>query len=373
MATFDIRRPVVAIVPMQHVSTHLARFVAAICWLMLCCALPAAAEESKTVDPFLQAAQWAEEVPANEEFSDDSNADPALECTDAVDCGDEIGLAALIEPNRLQCRRWAVLVDFPILLPYLDSRVVTTPKENPVFGPRLSLAWQNANGLGVQARGWGFDNAVDVEGSPLMTQNFSYYYYPTNLTENKLIFRGGKFDLDFYKHMEFEGGYLRVGASLTAAQLTVRNEYAYQYTTYSYNYNYIIDDYTGYSYYNPTYTQNVVTVEDADKIRTRGGGLGLLLEGSHRINNSPTHQWSVFGSGRFAYLVGEQQADASYWRTGRDASFTVGEAAVGLEYRRKLPRADLFVRCAFEIQTWDVPQIQRVSLAGVTPSVGISW
>ena len=357
---------------MQPASTQLARHIAAICWLAICCALPATAKESKTVDPFLQAAQWAEEVPADGEFAEASGDDSMLECTDPVDCGDEIGLAGLIEPNRLQCRRWAVLVDFPILLPYLDSRVVTTPKENPVFGPRLSLAWQNANGLGVQARGWGFDNAVDVEGSPLFQQGYPYYYYPTNLTENKLIFRGGKFDLDFYKHIEFDAGYLRVGASLTAAQLTVRNEYAYQYTTYSYIYNYIaVGDYWGY--YSPTYTQNVVTVEDADKIRTRGGGLGLLLEGSHRINNSPTHQWSVFGSGRLAYLVGEQQSDASYWRTDRDACFTVGEAAVGLEYRRKFARADLFVRCAFEIQTWDVPQLDLISLAGVTPSVGVSW
>ena len=336
-------------------------------WL-LPASLVAQASDSITVDPFLQAAQLAEEVPTSEEFADESTFDSALDCTDPVECGDEVGMAGLIEPDRRQWSRWSVLVDFPILLPNLDTRVVTTPKENPVFGPRLSLAWENADGLGIRGRGWGFDNAVDVEGQPLMSQNFYSYYYPASITENKLIFRGGKIDLDFYKHIEFRGGYLRVRASLTAAQLTVRNEYAYQYTTYSYNYGY---DYWGYPY--PYYTQSLVTVEDADKIRTLGGGLGLLLEGSHRLNKSPIHQWSVFGSGRLAYLVGEQQFETGVNQTDRDASFTVGEAAIGLEYRRKFQRADLFVRCAFEVQAWDVPYIERVSLAGVTPSVGVSW
>jgi hypothetical protein len=335
-------------------------FNLAMAWFAADCAI-AHSGEPATVDPFLQAARWAEEVPAGD-FAQTSELDATDEL---VACGDEVGMAGLIEPDRRQWSRWSVLVDFPILLPNLDTRVVTTPKENPVFGPRLSLAWENADGLGVRTRGWGFDNAVDVEGQTLMSQNYNWYYYPTNLTENKLIFRGGKIDLDFYKHIEFRAGYLRVGASLTAAQLTVRNEYTYQYTTYSYNYNY--NDYWGY------YTQNVVTVDDADKIRTLGGGLGLLLEGSHRLNRSPIHQWSVFGSGRLAYLVGEQEFDAYSSQTDRDANFTVGEAAVGIEYRRKFQRADLFVRCAVEIQTWDVPYIERVSLAGVTPSVGISW
>lgn len=331
----------------------------------------ARAAAPERVDPFLQAAQWAEEATAQgvdaEEIDLGGN-------DELIACGDEVGMAGLIEPDRRQWSRWSVLVDFPILLPYLDTRVVTTPKENAVFGPRLSLEWENADGLGIRTRGWGFNNSVDVEGQPLISQRYDWYYYPRNLTENKLIFRGGKIDLDFYKQIEYRGGYLRFGASLTAAQLTVRNEYAYQYTTYSYHYSsYIYDDYGNY-YYSPSYyTQNVVTVEDAGKIRTRGGGLGLLLEGSQRLNSSPIHQWSVFGNGRLAYLVGEQQFDAYVNQTERDASFTVGEAAVGLEYRRKFQHADLFVRCAFEIQTWDVPYIERVSLAGVTPSVGISW
>jgi hypothetical protein len=326
-------------------------------------AVSALANEPTTVDPFLQAAQWAEEVPAEESADGfDFEANDEL-----VACGDEVGMAGLIEPDRRQWRRWSVLVDFPILLPHLDARVVTTPKENAVFGPRLEVAWENDGGLGIRTRGWGFDNSVDVEGQPLVSQRYGWYYYPANLTENKLIFRGGKIDLDFYKDIAFRGGYLRFGASVTAAQLTVRNEFAYQYTAYNYSYGY--NDY----YYYPVYTPYVVTVADADKIRTFGGGLGLLLEASHRLNRSSIHQWSVFGNGRVAYLVGEQQFDAPVSQTDRDAGFTVGEAAVGLEYRRKFPRADLFVRCAFEIQTWDVPYIERVSLAGVTPSVGVSW
>jgi hypothetical protein len=66
-------------------------------WFATGCAV-SYSRELASVDPVLQA-QWAEEVPAEETFADGSYADSTLECTDAVDCGDEIGMASLIEPD----------------------------------------------------------------------------------------------------------------------------------------------------------------------------------------------------------------------------------------------------------------------------------
>jgi hypothetical protein len=51
----------------------------------------------------------------------------------------------------------------------------------------------------------------------------------------------------------------------------------------------------------------------------------------------------------------------------------LGEAALGLEYRLKLRRADLVAQCSFEVQTWNVSIADRVNFAGVTNGVGIEW
>ena len=354
-SNFPIARPMSAAVRMRRSIL----FSLALAWCSAVCAA-AYASDSTTVDPFLSVAQWAEapvdegaEIPISE-----AGDEPAA-------CGDEVSMTGLIESSQRQWSRWSALVDFPILLPSLDSRAVTTPNDHPVFGPRLSLGWQNAEGLGIRGRAWGFDNSVDVDGQPILAQEYGSYFYPYNIRDQRIVFRGGKFDLDFYKQIDVQAGYLRFGASLTAAQLTARNEFSYQ--QYAYDFDY--DPWSGYYYYN----YSAVTAEDADKIRTRGGGLGLLAEGAHRLNHSPIHQWSAFGRGRVAYLVGEQQVVAFFGLSERDANMTVGEAALGLEYRRKFARADLIVQCAFEVQSWDMPLVERVNLIGVTPSVGLNW
>jgi hypothetical protein len=78
-------------------------FDLAMAWLTIGCAV-SYSRELAAVDPVLQA-QWAEEVPAGEMVADDYYSDSTLECADAVDCGDEIGMASLIEPDvRLQGR-----------------------------------------------------------------------------------------------------------------------------------------------------------------------------------------------------------------------------------------------------------------------------
>lgn len=342
-------------------------FDSTLAWCIVSCAV-AYAEEPATVDPFLKAAQGAEEVSADKKFADDSNSGSILECTDAVDCGDEVGMAELIEPDIRRRDRWVVLIELPVLLPSYSTPTISTANEHPILGPRTSLEWESDRGFGIRGRFWGFDSAVDMEDSYAPSQQ-SFYYYNTTLdiSNHQINFSGGKFDLDFYKRIELRQGHFLFGASITSAQLKLEETLTITESThYSYLYNY------GYSAFYDT--GPYVSTYDADSlIRNRGVGLGLLAEGSHRFYETPIHAWSIFGRGRIAYLIGEWEQPYSSVLEKGDGNMAIGEAALGLEYRRKFNRVDLLVQCAFEVQSWDVSRVGRVNFAGVTPGIGLSW
>jgi len=358
------------------------------------------AKEPATVDPFLQAAQWADAAPASEATA------PGF-ARDTVDCGDEIGLATLVEPNARRRGRWSLLTELTVLMPSYSTTTLETANEHPIFGPRVSLGWESETGFGIRGRGWGFDSAVDVDQSLAP----SLYYAPLEITSHQVNFSGNRFDLDFYKRIEHRTGHFAFGASVTAAELTLRERYTAMQTSYYYDYNYIIDDQFGpdgydledpgrepdsflvgdlrdYYYYPPPtpslpniqsssteYNNGFVTTtyNGGAVIRNRGGGLGLLAEGSHRFYETPVHVWSVFGRGRVAYLIGQWELPHSSNLKEGDGNMVLSEAALGLEYRYKLRSADLFAQCAFEVQSWDVSQVGRVNFAGVTPGIGVNW
>ena len=366
----------------------------------------ARAKEPAAVDPFLQAAQWAEEAPASEAV------EPGFADGDAVACGDEVGLAALVEPNARRRGRWSLLTELTVLLPSYSTTTLETANEHPILGPRISLGWESDQGFGIRGRGWGFDSAVDVEQ---LAAN-SYYYGPLAITSHQINFSGNRFDLDFYKRVEHRTGYFAFGASVTAAELTLRERYTATQSSYYYGYPYYIEDQFGPDGYDledpgrepdsylvgdlrgdfddfaplPTYQAPVLsniessstqynngvittTYNGGAVIRNRGGGLGLLAEGSHRFYETPMHVWSVFGRGRVAYLIGQWELPHSSALKEGDGNMVLSEAALGLEYRRKFRGADLFAQCAFEVQSWDVSQVGRVNFAGVTPGIGLNW
>lgn len=291
-----------------------------------------------------------------------------LECTDAVDCGDEIGLAALIESDARRRARWTIMTELPVLLPSYSTATISTANEHPILGPRTSLGWESDRGFGIRGRFWGFDTAIDMEDGYAPSQQ-SFYYYNTTLdiSNHQINFSGGKFDLDFYKRVELRRGHFLFGASITAAQLKLKETLTVtQSTYYSYYYNY------GYSTFYDTGAY-VSSHDEEAIIRNRGAGLGLLAEGSHRFYETPIHSWSVFGRGRIAYLIGKwEQPYSSVLREG-DGNMAIGEGALGLEYRRKFNRVDLLVQCAFEVQSWNISRVGLVNFAGVTPGVGLSW
>lgn len=362
----------------------------------------AGASDAKSADdPLLQSMPAQEAQPAIEE----ANPEPAD--GELVACGDEVDLAALVEPNARRRGRWSLLTELTVLMPSYSTTTLETANEHPIFGPRVSLGWESAQGFGIRGRGWGFDSAVDVDsGQPAAN---SFYYGPLAITSHQINFSGNRFDLDFYKRVEHRTGYFAFGASVTAAELTLRERYTATQSSYYYPYYYglfgpdgidaedpgrepdtivVGYDYYDYYYYNPPtpslaniqssstqYNNGVVTTtyNGGAVIRNRGGGLGLLAEGSHRFYETPIHVWSVFGRGRVAYLIGQWELPHSSALKEGDANMVLSEAALGLEYRRKFRAADVFVQCAFEVQSWGVSQVGRVNFAGVTPGIGLNW
>lgn len=314
----------------------------------------AQAGEPATVDPFLQAAQWAEKIPLEEGAKD-----PDFEANgELVACGDEVGMAGMIEPDPSRRGRWSVLTELPVLLPSYSTSTLATANDHPIIGPRISLGWESANGFGIRGRAWGFDTTVDVEGQPLSSSNYDYfYYYSSQIAEHQLDFRGGKFDLDFYKRITHQTGDFAFGATVTAAQLSLSDQY-------------LVNPYSYAMYNRPLY---IASYYSGSKVRNRGGGLGLLAEGSHRFFETPVDALAVVARGRIAYLIGRWEDSSYYSLPAGDGNMAIGEAALGLEYRRKLGRADLIAQCLFEVQSWDVSHVGRVNFAGVTPGIGLNW
>lgn len=335
-----------------------------------------------------------------------------------VACGDEIGVAGLIEPDARRRGRWSVVTELTVLLPSYSTETLATANEHPILGPRASLGWESEAGFGIRARGWGFESPVDVEQAPSPYPP-SFYYPTAQMISHQIDFSGSRFDLDFYKRMKHSTGDFAIGASVTAAHLTLREKYVATSTSYGnyYSSSYIIEDYgndslevsdpgqyyiqepapiigiavSDYDYYyyfppssplldnltstNTSYANGVYTTtyQGGRVLRNRGAGLGLLMEGSHRFYETPHNIWSIFGRGRVAYLIGRWDEPTSSTLQQGDGNMTIGEAALGLEYRRPFRYADLTVQCSFEVQSWSVSLADRVNLAGVTTGVGLSW
>jgi hypothetical protein len=363
-----------------------------------------ASDRQSPDDQLLEPAQAIEELPVIAK----SNAE--LAGAERVACGDEVGLAALVEPDVRRRGRWSLLTELTVLMPSYSTTTLETANEHPIFGPRVSLGWESDAGFGIRGRGWGFDSAVDVEQlAP------SYYYGALDITSHEINFSGNRFDLDFYKRVEHRTGYFAFGASVTAAELTLRERYAATQSSYYYDHPDYIEDQFGPDGYDleapsrqpdqiivgvapdfddivalPTYPPPILsniessttqynngvittTYNGGAVVRNRGGGLGLLAEGSHRFYETPVHVWSVFGRGRVAYLIGQWELPHSSSLKEGDGNMVLSEAALGLEYRRKFRGADVFAQCAFEVQSWDVSQVGRVNFAGVTPGIGLNW
>lgn len=318
----------------------------------------ARAAAPERVDPFLQAAQWAEGAKAEgveaEEIDLGGN-------DELVACGDEVGMAGLIEPDRRQRRRWTVLTELPVLLPSYSTSTLATANDHPIIGPRLVAGWEGDAGFGVRGRAWWFDSAVEVDGEPLSASNYDFLFlYPyASISWHQINFSGGKVDVDFYKRLQHATGDFAFGLTITAAEMTLRDRY----NSNPFYYNHL----------NQPLLLAPYAANGSSLIRNRGAGLGLLAEGSHRLLGSSQNALSVFGRGRLAYLIGEWENSGNVLLPEGDGNMSIGEAALGLEYRRQFRRADLLVQCAFEVQSWDVSQAGRINFAGVTPSVGLNW
>jgi hypothetical protein len=322
---------------------------------------------------------------------------------DAVDCGDGVACGSIVCDTPRQTGRWTVLSELTALAPSYSTDDLERANNRIFLGPRLSIGWESPSGFGIRGRGWGFDNSQeDAEmGAPSVS---------LPVTSHEITFSGSRLDLDFYKRIEHSTGDFAFGASVTAAHLTLREEYTllsqqfaglngYYYPDYSPGYYpgyYLPYDVDYYSpYYNPfarpindlnsspwsedvdvTSTGNngllTTSYQSTGLVRNVGGGLGLMFEGTHRFVETPEHIWSLFGRGRVAYLVGRWKEPYGLALEG-DANMAIGEAALGVEYRRRFRRADLALQCAFEIQSWDVSIIDRVNLTGVTTGLGVTW
>lgn len=327
------------------------------------------AGESITVDPFLQAAQKTEEIPVTESAGELNLED----CGSPVACGDEVGMAGLIEPDSRRHGRWSALTELTALFPSYSTSTLATASDEPILGPRILLGWESAAGFGIRGRGWGFESPVEVD------QTFAPfgYYSPSQIEyTHDIEFSGSRFDLDFYKRLQYRRGELAFGASLTAAHLKLEaGDQNIPPTMYDF------DDGISFGgrplapgqYNRPLYLVSPAEYQSGSVIRNRGGGLGLLMEGSHRFYETPIHAWAIFGRGRVAYLIGDWDAPYSNGLQQGDANMAIGEAALGLEYRRKFSLADALVQCSFELQSWDVSVVDRINFAGVTTGVGLAW
>lgn len=396
-----------------------ALFRSTLAWLAAGVGLAYAKAEA-TVDPFLQAAQWAEGASA----VDATNDGPSLPDSAAVGCGDEIGMAGVVAAGSQQQGRWTALTELPLLTPDFSWVSLETVGDEPLVGPRLSLGWESSSGIGIRGRGWGFDNSVDVQG-PLASSGYLYAF--ATPTSHEVTLKGGRLDLDLYRRIESRKGFFAFGASLTAAELKLRERYV---ATQSHSYyvpefydmdfglgmevpgfvdhdevtddlshglspgpvvRYDFDDYYDLPIigiaapYGPelrnlesvatTYHDGVstTTYQGGGVLRNRGYGLGLLSEGEHRFYETSADSWALFARGRLAWLLGQWEEPAGSAEHDGDGTMTIAEGALGIAYRRSLRQADLIVQCSIEAQSWDVAIADQINLLGVTTGVGVGW
>jgi hypothetical protein len=347
-------------------------FASALAWRLTSCAV-AYAGEPATVDPFLKAAQMAEEIPAAKGVEEPDLAVNFEANGEPVACGDEVDMAGLIEPDPRRQGRWSALTELTVLFPSYSTSTLATASDEPILGPRISLGWESAAGFGIRGRGWGFDSPVEVD------QTFAPfgYYSPLQMQYvHEIEFSGSRFDLDFYKRLQYQRGELAFGASLTAAHLKLEaGDQQIPPSMYDFDAGLVYSrlPLVPGQYNRPLYLLSPAAYQSGSVVRNRAGGLGLLVEGSHRFYETPIHAWSVFGRGRVAYLIGDWEAPYSNGLQKGDANMAIGEAALGLEYRRKFNLADALVQCSFEVQSWDVSIVDRINFAGVTTGIGLAW
>lgn len=360
----------------------------------------ARAAEPERVDPFLQAAQWAEE---SETQGVEAEAIDLGDNRELVACGDEVGMAGQIERDQRRRGRWTVLTELTTLVPDFSWGSLQTVGEQPLTGPRLSLGWESSSGLGIRGRGWGFDSGVDVEG-PLASSSYPYAFATPTTTSHEVTLKGGRLDLDLYKRIEVRKGYFAFGVSATAAELKLRERYlATQSQGYyvpefhdmevpgGFSADSVTDDLSQNLAPGPTYfirydslnrpiigiaTEDGViatTYQGGGVLRNRGYGFGLLSEGEYRFHETERNSWALIGRGRLSWLLGPWEEFSGGAGRDGDGSMTLAEGALGIAYRRSFSQADLIVQCSLEAQSWDAAIADRISLLGVTSGVGVCW
>jgi hypothetical protein len=364
---------------------------------LLLCAADARAEDAAPQSSLL------DQVSAEAEFDElPSDFYEAVVGTELVACGDAIDCDEAVEFKRGRYGTFSVLTELTILVPSYSTENFQT-KERPFVGPRVSLVWEAPSGFGVRGRGWGFDSATDAERN--VPDNFV-------MTTDEVHFSGSRLDLDFYKRIPHSTGDFKIGAGVTAAHLSIRQRYTavaqQAYTPWYYwedvtttqggpgvGGDGVVDDLDASFLYYPVPVENEFDTRSLDDLessqfdynngviaatyqgggtyRNLGAGIGLMMEGTHRLYATPIHVWTLFGRGRVAYLVGRLEAPLASGRDHGDSNMAIGEGALGLEYCRRFRRADIGLHSSFEVQSWDVSVVDRVNFAGVTTGLDVAW
>ncbi len=218
---------------------------------------------------------------------------------------------------------WYGGVDFGVTRFSHTNSTYAVADDNVGLSVRPYLGWESPRGVGVRVRAWLY--GIDSTALDAGTGNTF-----------DLSVAAASLDFDFYRRLWLDETSLLFGVGSKSAAL-------------------------GFEYPNGT--------EDTHS----ASGLSVFMEGYHPFRITPHSEWGLIGSGRVSYLVGQSDYDNSSLYATADTAMMLGEAMMGVQYRRHFRRADFLFQLQSEVQLWQINGVADAAFTTTGFRFGAEW
>lgn len=221
------------------------------------------------------------------------------------------------------CSHYTAGVDVGATRPGYASGLFALNDDSVGVSVRPYLGWEDSDGVGLRVRGWIYGNEHDaLYDDPLLPLTVDLSAYTI--------------DFDLYKRFCFDRTSLAIGAGPRVAELEFENPGNFA-------------------------------------INWGGGGLSIFADLYHPFYVGPDSEWGWLAGGRLSYLSGEVRFASGDPYPQVDHVMDMGEAYIGLEYRRHFGWSDLVARFLVEHQVWHSNVSPPVGFDTIGGRIGWEW
>jgi hypothetical protein len=221
------------------------------------------------------------------------------------------------------CSHWFAGVDLGVTAVSFTTGGFAVADDEVGLSLRPYVGWESYEGTGFRVRGWFY--GVDTQAVAAST-----------LTPFDLEISAASLDIDFYKRLQVDATSLVLGAGSRAAGTSLQ-------------------------------------LPDGSENSWGGGGLSAFADIYHPFRTTPHSEWGWTGGARLSYLTGEIEFAGDDPYSEADSIVHIGEAHLGIQYRRHFERSDFVFQVQAERAAWQSNVMNDIAFATTNFRFGWEW